>query len=78
MPRRGRRALRRIERDLVRSDPRLARLSSFFTQLAEKEGMPGTEIVSSWPDRLFARMGRRAVSWRGRMARFRTRVREPL
>jgi len=38
-----RRALRAIERDLTDADPRLARLFSMFTALAEGEGLPSAE-----------------------------------
>lgn len=78
MPRRRRRALRRIERDLVASDPHLARLSSFLIYLAETEGMPVTERISRWPGGLAARVGRRAARLRRRVARFRGGVREPV
>jgi hypothetical protein len=61
MPRRRRRALRRIEQSLITSDPRLARLSAFFIELAENEKMPVVEKVSRWPARLFASSARRAM-----------------
>lgn len=56
MPRRRRRVLRRIEQDLVTSDPHLTRLSSFFTKLTENEKMPVTEKV----------VGGLAARWQGR------------
>ena len=65
-PRYRRRALRGIERDLVVSDPALARLFAFFTRLAENETMPIAEKVSRWPARWFAGAG-------GRVARLRKR-----
>jgi hypothetical protein len=66
MPRYRRRALRGIERDLVISDPALARLFSFFTRLAENEKMPIAEKVSRWPARWFAGAGRRVARLRKR------------
>ncbi len=60
MPRRRRRALRRIERDLVASDPRLARLSCFFTQLTANERMPAAEKIGRWPARVLVRFVGRA------------------
>ena len=55
-----RRALRRIERDLVRSDPRLNALSTELTGLGGDKEMPVTEQISTGPHWLPARLGRRA------------------
>ncbi len=56
------RALRRIERDLTSSDPRLNMLFSLFTRLAMDEKMPRVETVG--PLRRLARLGLRADSHR--------------
>lgn len=71
MPRRRRRALRRIEQGLVTSDPHLARLSAFFIQLAENEKMPIVEKVSRWPAWLLASVDRPVARVRRRVARLR-------
>ena len=57
-----RRALRRIERDLVRSDPRLNALFTELTGLGGDKEMPVTEQISTGPHWLPARLGRRARS----------------
>ena len=61
-----RRALRRIERDLVRSDPRLNALFTELTGLGGDKEMPVTEQISTGPHWLPARLGRRARSPDGR------------
>ena len=66
-----RRALRRIERDLVRSDPRLNALFIELTGLGRDKEMPVTEQIPAGPHWLPARLGRRARSpegedWRAR------------
>ena len=57
-----RRALRRIERDLVRSDPRLSALFMELTGLGRDKEMPVTEQIPTGPHWLPARLGRRAQS----------------
>ena len=57
-----RRALRRIERDLVRSDPRLNALFIELTGLGRDKEMPVTEQIPPGPYWLSARRGRRARS----------------
>ena len=54
-----RRALRKIERDLVRSDPHLNALFVELTGLGRDEEMPVTEQIPTGPHWLPARMGRR-------------------
>ena len=54
-----RRALRRIERDLARSDPSLNALFIALTGLGRDKEMPDTEQIPSGPHWLPARMGRR-------------------
>jgi len=54
--RRGRRVLRRIERDLAHSDLRLSMLFKSFTELAEDADMPGTEKMRTRRLRLFGRL----------------------
>ena len=66
-----RRALRRIERDLVRSDPRLNSLFIALTGLGRDEEMPVTERIPTGPQWLPARLGRRtrhraSEDWRAR------------
>lgn len=58
MPRRGRRALRRIEQDVASSDPALDRLFAFFTRLAEGEETPRVEKARGRSARLLGRLGR--------------------
>jgi hypothetical protein len=55
-----RRALRKIERDLARSDPRLNALFIALTGLGGDKEMPVTEQIRSGPHWLPARLGRRA------------------
>ena len=55
-----RRSLRRIERDLVRSDPRLSALFMELTGLGRDKEMPVTEQIPTGPHWLPARLGRRA------------------
>jgi hypothetical protein len=43
-----RRKLRRMERALVRTDPRLEALYSMFTRLGTRESMPPPERVRTW------------------------------
>jgi hypothetical protein len=43
-----RRKLRRMERALVRTDPRLEALYSMFTRLGTRESMPRLERVRTW------------------------------
>ncbi len=43
-----RRKLRRIERGLVRADPRLEALYTMFTRLGTRESMPRLERVRTW------------------------------
>ena len=57
-----RRALRKIERDLVRSDPHLNALFIELTGLGRDEEMPVTEQIPTGPHWLPARRGRRARS----------------
>ena len=54
-----RRALRRIERDLARSDPRLNALFLAITGLGRGKEMPATEQIGSKPLWLPPRRGRR-------------------
>jgi hypothetical protein len=54
--RRGRRALRGIERDLADSDPRLSMLFVSFAELAKGEEMPGMEKIRTRPLRLLGRL----------------------
>ena len=54
-----RRALRRIERDLVRTDPRLNALFTELTGLGRDKEMPVTEQIPAGPHWLPARLGRR-------------------
>ena len=66
-----RRALRRIERDLVRSDPRLDALFIELTGLGRDKEMPVTEQIPTGPHWLPARLGRRTrrragEDWRAR------------
>ena len=56
------RALRRIERDLVRSDPRLSALFMELTGLGRDKEMPVTEQIPTGPHWLPVRLGRRARS----------------
>ena len=57
-----RRALRRIERDLVRSDPCLNARFMELTGLGRDKEMPATEQIPTRPRWLPARLGRRARS----------------
>ena len=57
-----RRALRRIERDLVRSDPCLNALFLKLTGLGRDKEMPVTEQIRTGPRWLPARPGRRPRS----------------
>jgi hypothetical protein len=57
-----RRALRRIERDLARSDPRLNALFMALTGLGRDMEMPITEQIRTGPHWLPARLGRRTPS----------------
>ena len=57
-----RRALRRIERDLVRSDPRLNAVFMALTGLGRDKEMPVTEQIPTGPHWLPVRLGRRARS----------------
>jgi hypothetical protein len=57
-----RRALRRIERDLVRSDPGLNALFIDLTGLGRDKEMPVTEQIPTGPHWLPVRLGRRARS----------------
>ena len=43
-----RRKLRRMERALVRTDPRLEALYSMFTKLGTRESVPRMERVRTW------------------------------
>ena len=66
-----RRALRRIERDLARSDPRLNALFIALTGLGRDKEMPVTEQIRTGPHWLPARRGRRTrhragEHWRAR------------
>ena len=61
-----RRALRRIERDLARSDPSLNALFIALTRLGRDKEMPVTEQIPTGPHWLPARLGRRARSSDGR------------
>lgn len=71
-PRQGRQALRDIERDLARSDPRLSELFSSFTDRARGQGRPRAEQIRTGPLRLLARLGRQrrpgqpGEDWRAR------------
>ena len=56
----GRRALRGLERDLVKSDARLAALFQTFTLLAQNEMMPRTERLRRRPLHALPRARRRA------------------
>ena len=59
------RALREIERDLARSDPRLDMVFLSFTGQARGKKMPRAEqIRTGWLRRLLARLERRAVCFR--------------
>ena len=53
------RVLRRIERDLARSDPRLNALFIALTGLGRDKEMPVTEQIPTGPHWLPARLGRR-------------------
>jgi hypothetical protein len=56
-PRLGRqRVLRKMERDLAASDPRLMALFSSFTLLAQDEEMPWAEKIVAWPLRILGRL----------------------
>ena len=57
-----RRALRAIERDLVRSDPRLNALFLSLTGLANGRKMPDTEKIQTSPLRRLAQLGRTGES----------------
>jgi hypothetical protein len=59
------RALRAIERDLVRSDPRLNALFLALTGLAAGKKMPDTEKIRTGPFRQLAWLGRRTDHHRG-------------
>jgi len=54
------RALHRIERDLVASDPGLDALFLSLSGLGGGKGMPDMEKIRPGPLRLLARLGRRA------------------
>ena len=57
-----RRALRRIERELVRSDPCLNALFMELTGLGRDKEMPVTEQIQTGPRWLPTRLGRRPRS----------------
>ena len=69
-----RRALRRIERDLVRSDPRLDALFIELTGLGRDNEMPVTEQIPTGPHWLLARLGRRTRHRAGEDGRARPRT----
>jgi hypothetical protein len=52
----GRRALRRIERNLARSDPDLDRLFLSFTSRAGRRWTPPAARIAPWPLRVLARL----------------------
>jgi hypothetical protein len=54
------RALRRIERELARSDPRLAALFLSVAGLGKGKAMPEAEMIRARPGWLPTRLGRRA------------------
>jgi len=60
LPMGERRKLRRMERALVRTDPRLEALYSMFTRLGTRESMPRPERVRTWRFSRAARAGRAA------------------
>jgi len=57
-PRQGRQALRDIERELARSDPRLSELFSSFTERARGQRRPRAEQIRTGPLRLLVRLRR--------------------
>lgn len=69
MRRSQRRALRRIERDLARSDPRLALLFLSLTGLGRGKEMPDAEMIRARPRWLATRLGQRADPHRVRAGR---------
>ncbi len=58
-----RRKLRRIERSIASTDPRLAALYSMFGRLSRLESMPRLERVRARAVRRAARVKRRTTLW---------------
>ncbi len=66
LPMRDRRKLRRIERGIASTDPRLAGLYSMFARLSGMEAMPRAERVRAGLIRRKARAKRRTALWPAR------------
>jgi len=63
LPIRERRKLRRIERGLASTDPRLAALYTMFGRLSRLESMPRLERVRARKIRRAARVRRKTALW---------------